>query len=176
MFRGDPGPPPPCPALQILPGADAISAYAPGRQGEAAGLNYVAGLGDPASACRYDGQGVEIDLAFNLLVEQGPAFDAAPVRLTWFIATVAPGAQIQSKQLFTSEVIFPEAQEAAGLREEVTLRVPGVRPDDSARLVVYVGFQLDEASRRPGQVPLIPSAPSLPPGDPGGAPSPDPAQ
>lgn len=149
--------------------------YQPGRRGEPSGLRYVAGMGDLASSCRYAGDGVDVEIAFNLLVERGPALEGEAAPVDYFVATVAPGQQIRSKQLLTSEVSLLAGQQTAGVREELTLRLPPMSPAEASRLSVFVGFQLDETGRRRGRPVLRGPAPgATPPEDPGGAPSPSP--
>ena len=175
LFSGDPEVAAPCPPVQVLQGAEAVSSYQPGRQGDPSALRYVAGMGDLSSTCRYAGDGVEVEIALNLLVERGPALEGEAARLDYFVATVAPGQQIQSKQLLTSDVSLPAGQQTAGVREELTLRLPLMAPAGAARLSVFLGFQLDESDLRRERPMLRGPAPEeTPPEGPGGAPSPSP--
>ena len=47
-----------------------------------------------ASACSYGAEGVDVDLAFDLIAERGPAFAGDAADLTYFVATIAPDGEI----------------------------------------------------------------------------------
>jgi hypothetical protein len=144
----EPSSPPLCPTALLLEGAERTTAYRAGAGPDASEIRYLAVLRDLASACRYyrdgDGTGVDVDLAFNLIAERGPAM-AGPEELTYFVATVAPDGRILAKELLRSEVAFEEGEDRAGWSEDLTLRVPTVTPDTGGDYTLYVGFQLDDA-------------------------------
>jgi hypothetical protein len=152
----EPPPAPLCPTALLLEGAERTTAYrASTEPGE---IRYLAVLRDLASACRYysdgDGTGVDVDLAFNLIAERGPAM-AGPEELTYFVATVAPDGRILAKEMLQSEVAFEEGEDRAGWSEDLTLRLPTVTPETGGDYTLYVGFQLDDAElARRGQ-PLL---------------------
>jgi hypothetical protein len=138
----------PCPSAALLQGAESTSIYVPGSDRRPEDLEIVIALNDLVSACQFTGAGVDVALAFSLLAQRGPAYRPEPARLSYFVATVGPDRDIVDKQLLDAEVTVPAGQEATGMRETVTLRLPGVGEDEAARYRVYVGLQLDEAARR----------------------------
>lgn len=142
-----PPPPPPCPTVLILEGAERTAAYQPGAEARPAALRYLAVLTRLASACRYDedGEGMEIDLRFNLIAERGPAFASTPEEVTYFVATLGPGREIVAKDRLQSELVFEPGQDVAGWTEDLTLRVPSATPDSGPTYALFVGFQLDDA-------------------------------
>lgn len=145
----NPAPPSaPCPTALLLKGAERTAEYRPGPSTRPADLRYLAVLTDLVSACSYDEAGAEVGLRFNLIAEQGPAYDGGPLQLTYFIATLAPDQEVWSKELFGSEVVFPEGNRIAGNSEQMTVRLPHVEPDAGPAYEVYVGFQLDAAEMR----------------------------
>ncbi len=109
-------------------------------------MRYLAVLTDLESACRYDkdGVGVDVDLAFKLIAERGPAFEGPQVDLTYFIATLGPDQQVLDKQLFDSDVVFEDGQ-LAGTAEELTLRFPSIPIADGGAYTLFIGLQLDDA-------------------------------
>jgi hypothetical protein len=143
-----PEPPGPCPSAALLQGAESASIYAPGSERGPDDLELAIALNDLLSACQPTGDGLDVALAFNIFAQRGPAHRPEPIRLSYFLATVGPEGRIVDKQLLDTEITVPAGQETVGLRETLTLRLPGVGEDDAARYRVYVGLQLDEAVRR----------------------------
>lgn len=150
---GSDEPAPPCPRAVILEEAAATSAYLPGRS-EPAAVRHVAALRDLASGCRYNEGGLEVDLAVDILADQGPAGSGQPVEVTWFVATVGPDGGIRSKQTFTAAVPFAPGQDVAGVAEGLTLRYPGIGAAEGPGLTLYLGFQVDE---HPAEAPRGPA-------------------
>jgi hypothetical protein len=141
------GPAAPCPTALLLKGAERTADYRPAGT-RPADLRHLAVMTDLVSACRYDDAGVDLGLAFDLIAEKGPAYAGGPLQLTYFVATVAPDQELWSKELFDSEIVFPEDQSLAGNSEQMTLRLPDVGPEAGAAYRVYLGFQLDDAEMR----------------------------
>jgi hypothetical protein len=148
-----PPPPPVCPTALLLSGAERSAAYRSESDRTPDGLQHLAVLTDLASDCRYVEDGVEVDLAFNLIAERGPAF---AVQLAYFVATVDPQQQIVAKQVFNSEIDFPAGQDSAGSAQQLTLKIPSVNAEGGAGYDIYVGFQLDDAQMRARMQPLLP--------------------
>jgi hypothetical protein len=151
-----PPPPPVCPTAMLLSGAERSAAYRSESDRTPDGLQHLAVLTDLASDCRYIADGVEVDLAFNLIAERGPAFEGGPVQLAYFVATVDPQQQILAKQVFNSEIDFPAGQDTAGSAQQLTLKIPSVSAEGGASYDIYVGFQLDDAQMRARKQPLLP--------------------
>jgi hypothetical protein len=136
--------PPACPTVLLLKGAERTAAYLPGPGTRPADLRYLAVLTDLVSVCRYEDDGVDVALRFNLIAEQGPAYTTGPLRLTYFVASLGPGQQVLSKPLFDVDIEFPEGQQRAGSSQEMTVQMPEVTPATGAQYSVFVGFQLDD--------------------------------
>lgn len=145
---GSAGSEPPCPTVLLLKGAERTAGYQPGPGTRPADLRYLAVMSNLVSACRYDEAGVDVGLVFDLIAEQGPAYPGGPLRLTYFVATVAPGQEVWSKELLDTEIEFPDDQIMAGNTQQMTVRMPDVEPDAAAGYQVYVGFQLDDQEVR----------------------------
>jgi hypothetical protein len=142
---GAAGPQLPCPTVLLLKGAERTADYRPGPGTRPADLRHLAVMTDLVSACRYDEAGVDVGLGFDMIAEQGPAYPGGPLQLTYFVATVAPDQEVWSKELLTSEIMFPADQNLAGNSEQMTVRLPDVGPEAGAAYRVYLGFQLDDA-------------------------------
>jgi hypothetical protein len=145
---GSAAPEPPCPTALLLKGAERTAGYQAGAGIRPTDLRYLAVMSNLVSACRYDEAGVDVGLAFDLIAEQGPAYPGGPLQLTYFVATLAPDQEVWSKELFDSEIVFPEDQNIAGNGEQMTVRLPDVEPGTGAGYQVYVGFQLDTEEMR----------------------------
>lgn len=139
-----PPPPPDCPGAVVLRGADSVAAFA-GPDERQSELRHLAVITNLAGSCVYDDAGVAVDLSFDLIAERGPRHGVGPIELRYFVATVAPGERILDKQLLESQILVPDGEANAGLAEQLTLRIPGVTPEDGGAYRIYVGFQLDEA-------------------------------
>lgn len=144
-----------CPTALLLDGAERTSTYDPGADRRPSALRHLAVLTNLSSNCRFNDQGVDVDLAFDLIAERGPAFAGNSVELTYFIATIGPDRQILSKQLFDSEIVFAGDEEVAGVAEQLTLRLPSITPDEGQDYGVFLGFQLDEAELEDRLRPLV---------------------
>jgi hypothetical protein len=145
---GAPELPGPCPSAALLQGAESASIYVPGSEQGPDDLELAIALNDLLSACQPTEDGMDVALAFNIFAQTGPAHRPDPIRLSYFLATVGPEGRIVDKQLLDTEVTVPAGQDAVGLREALTLRLPGVGEDEASRYRVYVGLQLDETVRR----------------------------
>ena len=147
--------PPPCPAALLLQGAERTTSYGPGAERKPDALHHQAVVKNLASACRFGEAGVDVDLAFDLIAERGPAFSGDAVDLSYFVATIGPGQQILSKQLFSSEIPLADNEDFAGVSEQLTLRLPAVTPDQSQSYAIFLGFQLDRAELQERMQPLL---------------------
>lgn len=153
-----PLPPPPavCPTALILDGAERTTSYRPSDERSPSALRYLAVLTHLRSSCRYSDQGVDVDLALDLIAERGPASTGDPVQLTYFVATIGPNREILSKQLFDSEITFAKDEDLAGVAEQLTLRLPPLAPEQVQDYDLFLGFQLDDAQLQQRLKPLLP--------------------
>ena len=147
--------PPACPAALLLDGADRTTSYRPGEDRSPKALRYLAVLTHLKSTCRYQEQGVDVDLALDLIAQRGPAGGGDPVQLTYFIATIGPDRQILSKQMFNSEIVFAKGEDLAGVAEQLTLRLPPLKPEQAAAYGLYLGFQLSDAELQERLKPIL---------------------
>ena len=127
-----------CPPAQIAVPSDRI-----GHSNEDGELRFVATMEQLASSRRRDENDIEVDIAFTMSAERGPAFEGRPVRLTYFLATVDPKREIVDKQILDVELDFASDQPKSALRESVTLRLPASTEASGANYSLYLGFQPD---------------------------------
>jgi hypothetical protein len=153
--KGPPPQPPACPATLFLQGAERTSAWADEAAPSPENQRYVAAMTNLRSGCAYNEAGVDVDLAFDLIVERGPALADQTAPLTFFVATMGPGSEILAKQVLTSQVAFEPSDRVAGSAEEMTLRLPGVTPEQAGDYALYLGFQLEEAELEERLQPLL---------------------
>lgn len=158
LGSGEPEPiPPGCPPVHALIGADRVSSYG-SPEGRADDLEYVAALNQVRSRCRALDDGIEVDVAFELVVERGPALPSDPLRIGYFIATLAaPDDRLIGKRVVPVELAFGGA-ELAGTTETVTLRLTGLDPASppTRRLVVGLANERRPAPRPDGEATLQP--------------------
>jgi len=127
-----------CPPAQIAVPADRI-----GYNGQDGELRFVAVMDQLVSSCRQDEGDLEIDIAFTMSAEPGPAFEDQPVQLTYFLATVDPNRTIVDKQILDVELDVDPDLPVSAVREEVTLRLPASTEASGANYDLYIGFQPD---------------------------------
>ena len=96
--------PPACPSALILQGAERTASFSGGATERPEALEHLAVVTNLSSACRFDDAGVDIDLAFDLIAERGPALAGDAVELTFFVATLAASGEVLAKQLLSSEI------------------------------------------------------------------------
>ena len=151
-------PPPPCPTALFLDGAERTAVYRTGAEPRPSELRYLAVLTDLSSTCRYYGEagsaGVDVDLSFKLIAERGPALSGSE-EVTYFVATLGPDGQILARDALSGDLPFAGDEERVGLAEDLTLRLPSIRPAQAADYTLYVGFQLDDAQLRRREQPLL---------------------
>jgi hypothetical protein len=137
--------PPACPGALILQGAERTAVFTPGAGNRPSALQHLAVVTNLASACRFGEAGVDVDLAFDLIVERGPAMAGDAVELTYFVATLGPAGEVLAKQLLTSEIAFEGEEQVAGVAEQLTYRLPSVSAGQGQDYDIFLGFQLDPA-------------------------------
>jgi hypothetical protein len=140
-----------CPQPAILAGLESTTVFVGGAtSGREADLVYAAAMENIGGGCTYDGDGLKVDLAIDLLVEPGPAHAGGPVSLPWFVAVADGSGAIIDKTVLTSVVAIPPGAARGGSREAIEQRYAGIKPDSGAGYRIYLGLEIDrdEALRR----------------------------
>jgi hypothetical protein len=150
-----PPPPPTCPTALLLQGAERTASYRPGSERQPDALRHLAVMTNLASGCRYGEDGIDMDLAFDLIAERGPALAGDSADLQFFVATVAPSGEILAKQVLSSDIAFAANEDVAGVSEQLTVRLPAVTPEEGGSYSLFLGFQLDDAELQERLQPLL---------------------
>jgi hypothetical protein len=163
LFGGSEPPPQPpgCPPVHALIGADRVSSYRSAEQ-RVEDLRYFAAINQVRSQCRADGDELEVDIAFEIVAERGPALESGPLELSYFVATLDSAERLVAKQVFPAELTF-RANGIAGYRESLTLQLPGVDPRSPPARRLLIGFAFQGAQPPP-------APPAQPPAEPPAAP------
>ncbi len=132
-----------CPPTQIAVPSDLI-----GHNNQKGELSFVATIEQLTSSCRQDEGDVEVDIAFVVRAERGPALGDKPVALNYYLATVDPSREIIDKQILDVNLAFKPEQAVSALREQVTLRFPASTEATGANYSLYIGFQPDQQPNR----------------------------
>ncbi len=128
-----------CPAVRIAVPSDRI-----GHSDNDGQIRYVATMGGLTSDCRQADDQVELDIAFDLTAERGPAFQGRPVQLSYYLVTIDPNREIVDKKVLKVRLDLKKDQLATGLREDLTLRLPASHDASGANYSLYLGFQPDQ--------------------------------
>lgn len=127
--------------MHALIGADRVSSYRSAEQ-RVEDLRFFAAINEVRSRCRTNGDDLEVDIAFEIVAERGPALAPDSLELAYFVATLDPAERLLAKQVFPAELRFG-ADGIAGYRETLTLQLPGVDPRSSPMRRLLVGFSLE---------------------------------
>jgi len=127
-----------CPSAQIAVPSDQI-----GHRRDDGALSFVARMDQLTSSCRQGEETVEVDIAFTMNAERGPALKNDDLRLVYYLATVNPNREIIDKQFLDLQLSFEPDQSKSALRETVTLRLPTAIDAGGANYNLYLGFQPD---------------------------------
>jgi hypothetical protein len=102
---------------------------------------WTARLGGIASDCDPREFDYLVDMDVTIDLETGPAFDGAPVHLTYFVAVATDTGEVVDKQVFPV-VMQPGRNERRALRREtLRQRLPVTYQDQPAIWSVLVGFE-----------------------------------
>lgn len=136
-------PPPACPPVGAPTPLDTFVQYEPGGGRDLTQVLFDGRLAGFESACDYDDDGVEVELAVRIVVERGPADRSRSADFQYFVAVEDGPGNITAKQVFDVSVPFEGNSRRLGRLEEVTLQIPP--PADGFKQTrILVGFQLTE--------------------------------
>lgn len=149
---------PPCPPVLVVKDASRLTLYRDGPGRDVTDVLFNARVVDFQGACEWNRAqtevGIELRIAFE--VERGPANRDRMARYRYFVAIPAFHPAPQGKQVFGSEVTFPDNVLRLRTGDTVRLRIPIAREKTWEDYPIYIGFQLApeqvEQNRRP-QVP-----------------------
>ena len=134
----------PCPAVVKLEETSEAVQYADGKGRDLIDLRFSAEIGEIAWSCTYDGDtAVEMVLEIRVLVDKGPAAKGQLAKFPFFVAITDKKQKILAKEVFVSEIEFPEGRRRAGVIEEVEQIIPLKTDQSGADYEIIVGLQLN---------------------------------
>ena len=124
--------------MQIAVPSDQI-----GHRRDDGALSFVARMDQLTSSCRQGEETIEVDIAFTMSAERGPALKTDELRLVYYLATVNPNREIIDKQFLDIKMSFERDEPISSLNEAVTLKLPTAIDASGANYNLYLGFQPD---------------------------------
>jgi len=141
------GPPPPCPAVSILPQTGYVTKFA-GNGTDLSDIAYEAKVEMPVSPlCWYSEDEnpayIRTALQVKVNVARGPKFTGDHVSLKYFIAITGPGGERVKKELFDSDVDFSKGQVNSFTIDEIDpIKIFPKANENGDYYRIYVGFDL----------------------------------
>jgi hypothetical protein len=134
-----------CPTPGILADGADLTRYRPGPVQDLTSLEFDARLTGLDGSCR-PGRGdrsIEMSLSAGFSVERGAAAEGRVLDLPWFVAVVAPGDQVLSRQRFVERITFGRNEtRTTGKSEPVSLSLPVGEDRRASDYRILVSFEL----------------------------------
>jgi len=137
----DEGPPPPCPPVALVTGAESLVRFDQGGQ-DLTDVLFEAAVMDTALRCEYVGDVIEADMRISIEAARGPADAGRLAKFSYFVAIATLDRQILAREEFAMEVPFPGNQTRIAAVEEVSQRIPLRAGENGDDYVIYVGLAL----------------------------------
>lgn len=139
--------PPPCPRVNVLKQAHALTLYGDGPGRERADVAFELSLGNLDASCDYDvdddeGGGVAVEFTLPIRAVRGPAAETDRVSVPYFVALTDAARRIVAKEVFTAEIVFDGAGTRASTVEEIEQWIPLAPGESGAGYETLVGLQL----------------------------------
>jgi hypothetical protein len=152
-LTGESAPPPPCPRIVALDGADSLTRFA-GAGRDLTDIAFEAEIAQLAGSCSYDEEGIEVTLQLRFSAARGPADTDRRAAFSYLVAVADLDQQVLSREGFDTAIEFSGTATRAGILEEVEQHVPLAEGRTGADYVIYVGFEVSreelEYNRRQG--------------------------
>jgi len=136
----------PCPAVYILEDAQKITRFKPGPGRDITDIRFQAEIVNFTGACEYDEDDgkweAEIELAVQISVERGPANKDGKINFRYFAGIPDFQSQEQGKSIFAVAGQFEGNRTRLMYQDELSMRIPVVKPTAGRRLEIVLGFQL----------------------------------
>ncbi|WP_373086703.1 hypothetical protein [Sneathiella sp.] len=133
----------PCPQVEVLPGAEAITIFREGKGRDLVDVRFEGLLTPVSGECQYvdDDAAVEVSLLLRIDATKGPAADSQSEEFPFFIAIAKKSGKIIAKRIFSSPIEIPEGRRRAAVQEEMEQRIP-LSGTTGGDYVIITGFQL----------------------------------
>jgi len=134
----------PCPRVEVLPGADAITIFREGEGRDLVDVRYEGVLEPAGGTCIYedDDVAVVVDLNVRIGAVRGPAATSQIEEFPFFVAIAKKTGEIIAKEIFISPIEIPEGFRRGVIQEEMQQRIPLPGLKTGADYIIIVGFQL----------------------------------
>jgi hypothetical protein len=149
IFTAD-TPPPPCPTVEVLPGANEITLFREGLGRDLVDVEFEGIIQAVGGECLYkdDETKIEIDLTLRILLVQGPAAKTKGTEFVYFVAIADRDKRILAKKKFASPVEVKEGGRRGGVIEEIEQVIPLASGRSGPDYVILIGFQLNNEQYR----------------------------
>lgn len=149
IFTAD-APPPPCPTVEVIPGANEITYFREGLGRDLVDVEFEGIIQALGGECVYedDETVININLTLRLLMVQGPAAQTGEKEFTYFVAIADRDKRILAKEKFVSPIKVQEGGRRGGAIEEIEQIIPLGSGKAGPDYVILVGFQLDDEQYR----------------------------
>ncbi|WP_119462122.1 hypothetical protein [Rhodospirillaceae bacterium SYSU D60014] len=152
-LTGESAPPPPCPRIVALDGADSLTRFA-GAGRDLTDIAFEAEIAQLTGSCSYDDEGIDVTFQLRIIAARGPADTDRRAAFGYLVAVADLDQQVLSREGFDTAIEFPGTATRASIIEEVERRVPLAEGRTGADYVIYVGFEVSreelEYNRRQG--------------------------
>jgi hypothetical protein len=137
-------PPPPCPPVNVVREASAVTDYRNGPGRDVTDVVYSTRIADFRGSCDWNKDRTEVDLELRVLfeTERGPANPGRKVNFDYFVAIPAFYPAPQGKRILPVEVLFPENVTRVRSGDTIYLKVPIARSKTGRDYPIYLGLQL----------------------------------
>ena len=137
-----------CPRVSILNEAARVAVYRDGPGRDLIDVVHEGQIADVRWSCVYSAERVRVLVTISILAQRGPAATKPEAEFDYFVAVTRAADEILGKEIFRSQVAFPEGRTQTGVFEEIEQIIP--LPDQNAGpdYEVVVGFQLTEDQLR----------------------------
>ncbi len=149
VFTAD-APPPPCPTVEVIPGANEITYFRQGLGRDLVDVEFEGIIQAVGGECVYedDETVIDIDLTLRLLMVQGPAAASTEKEFVYFVAIADRDKRILAKKKFASPIKVKEGSRRGGVIEEIAQTIPLASGKAGPDYVILVGFQLTNEQYR----------------------------
>lgn len=140
----DEGPPPPCPAVVKVSDANHLTRFV-GAGRDLTDVAFEAGIRSADSVCYYGDNAIEVEMALQFGVAQGPANPESTARFSYFVAVATRDREILVRKEFPIEVTFEGNRRQMIALEEITPTIP-LKPDKNGNdYLIFVGIAMTPA-------------------------------
>jgi len=144
---GDDRPPPPCPVVVKVSDANRLTRFI-GAGRDLTDVAFEAGVRTADSVCYYSDNFIEVEMALQFAVAQGPANPENTARFSYFVAVATQDREILVRKEFPIEVAFEGNRRQMIALEEIVPTIPLKPGEDGDDYLIFVGIAMTPAELR----------------------------